>query len=105
MSTWHLGNNSGGVPAFWAALSQNVKAHRLTAITFQISTKQPVFGLGILRPGSNLSAEPDTALDSWELPHQGSKSSFFARYCQPSPPPDNFLKACQALATYTKIKW
>ena len=104
ISTWHLGNNSGGVPAFWAALTQNVRAHRLTSITFQIATSQPVFGLGILRPGANASAEPDTPLGEWEPPHRGSRSSLTKRYCETPSPPDNFLKACQILAT-RKIKW
>ena len=104
MSTWHLGNNSGGVPAFWAALTQNVRAHRLTSITFQIATNQPVFGLGIIRPGANMSAEPDTPLDEWEPPHRGSRSSLVARYCDVPSPPSNFLRACQALST-RNIKW
>ena len=40
MSTWHLGNNSGGVPAFWDHLTSSVRPHRVTAITFQLATAQ-----------------------------------------------------------------
>ena len=104
MSTWHLGNNSGGVPAFWDALASHVRPHRVTAITQQISTAQPVFGIGLLRPGANNSAEPDTPLERWEAPHRGGRASLISRYCDRPSPPTNFLRACQTLKV-KKVKW
>ena len=106
MSTWHLGNWSGGVPAFWANLAQNVAPQRMTAITFQIATAQPVFGLGILRPGPNASAEPDVPTAEWaswpdvrQLMAQKSRHALTGYYCERADVPHNFARACSMLKT------
>ena len=108
MSTWHLGNNSGGVPAFWDHLTSSVRPHRVTAITFQLATAQPVFGIGLLRPGANASAEPDVPLAQWPPPHVGPRASLVSRYCDRPSPPSNFLRACRMLqdsSRWKKVKW
>ena len=64
LSTLHLGHCSGGVPAFWHHLVSSSPG-RSEAFTFQLSTKQPVFGIGLLRPNSNGTAEPDLPFELW----------------------------------------
>jgi len=65
LHTMHLSNFSGGVPAFWHRLVSHSAAGRATSFTFQIAIQTPVFGLGILKPNSNGTAEPDVPFDSW----------------------------------------
>tara|TARA_B110001452_G_C15228690_1_gene425748 strand:- start:995 stop:2251 length:1257 start_codon:yes stop_codon:yes gene_type:complete len=104
MSTWHLGNWSGGVPAFWANLGEAVEPHRLTSITFQISSAQPVFGIGILRPSANSSAEPDVPLAAWpswaqtrQLMRENSKETLTRAFCGRASPPSNWARSCSML--------
>ena len=103
-STWHLGNWSGGVPAFWSNLGEAVEPHRFTSITFQISAAQPVFGIGILRPNANGSAEPDTPLAAWPswpqtrwLLREHSREALTRAYCGRASPPTNWARACSVL--------
>ena len=103
-STWHLGNWSGGVPAFWSNLGEAVEPHRFTSITFQISAAQPVFGIGILRPNANGSAEPDTPLAAWPswpqtrwLLREHSREALTRAYCGRASPPINWARACSML--------
>ena len=95
-STVHLEWFSGGVPAFWAALASNVHPHRLTAFTSQLATAKPVFGLGILRPGTDDSALPNTPIERWAPPSCCNRTAFNARYCDSTAgPPHNLGWACQ----------
>ena len=97
MSTWHLGNWSGGVPAFWAMLTKHVHAHRALPITFQISEGQPVFGIGILQPDANGLAVPDIPIAQWRQWEGRGKGNLLEHFCQQASPPVNFARACQML--------
>ena len=65
-----LSREGGGVPIFWAELVANVRRERVHEFLSQPGIYPPVFGIGILGPGMNGVARPDTT--SWHPAQMGA---------------------------------
>ena len=99
MSTLHLGNFTGGVPAFWHHLARLAHPSRVTQFVTQLSTARPVFGLGILGPNRRGNVEPDEEganWPEWGEPARGGKEAFVGAFCAP-PEGEIFERICAEL--------
>jgi len=82
IDTLHLSNFSGGVPAFWHHLTANVARHRAAEFVMQSSTVRPVFGLGVIAPGVNGTAMPDTPFNEWEAWRGWGAPALYQHFCK-----------------------
>ena len=64
---------AGGVPLFWAHARSHVRRERAVELTMQGSPYWPVFGIGVILPGAQGTAEPDDGVSVRAWPaHRGS---------------------------------